>query len=524
MIGLSLRRWLRAAGAVLLLAALLPLYGGVAHATSNTQSAKALSDHKCDTSEWHFVITQVASEEQAPSAIQVSWENGDSQPVRLDKYTGKTAHYSTTSNLDSTVTSATAALYDGWDGQFNLSHGPCNDPTPEQCPAGEEMGDDGKCEPEEQECPAGQHMGDDGKCEPKEQECPAGQHMGDDDECVGNGGGHTPVNVCHGTGSGYVFITVDADSADFQGHLMHRTEPVEPRNRDYVGSYTDADGVFHELDGDIDGIEDCPPDEEEPVAPTGGFTTECTAAGALVDLATLSTGSASGTFQLVVNGAAQTVASGQQDIAVPGGANLVLKLVPTSGEPTTMQSGTAPAACQPPVVAPSGSFAASCTATGALVDIGTLTEGTSSGGTFQLVVNGVAQTVTSGQQDVVVPGGASLVLQYKPASDAVATLATSMAPAACPATTTPGGGGTTGGATGGTEGETEVEGTKTGNAGSRTPTVGSDTGVQGVKTGSSGVLAATGSAVPAGSMVSLAGMMVLMGAALLRVAVGGRRS
>ncbi len=34
----------------------------------------------------------------------------------------------TTSNLDSTVTGATAVIYSDWDGTFNLSHGPCGPP------------------------------------------------------------------------------------------------------------------------------------------------------------------------------------------------------------------------------------------------------------------------------------------------------------------------------------------------------------------------------------------------------------
>lgn len=36
------------------------------------------------------------------------------------------AHYTTTSDLDSAVTYATAEIYNGWDGQFNLSHDPCD--------------------------------------------------------------------------------------------------------------------------------------------------------------------------------------------------------------------------------------------------------------------------------------------------------------------------------------------------------------------------------------------------------------
>ncbi|MDQ5932117.1 MAG: hypothetical protein QG649_202 [Patescibacteria group bacterium] len=101
-----------------------------ANATGGSKpiEAKALTDHGCDSSEWHFVITQVDSAPNAPASIMVNWANGDSQSVPLDKVTGGTAHYATTANLDSTVTSATTSIYAAWGGQFNLSHGPCAPP------------------------------------------------------------------------------------------------------------------------------------------------------------------------------------------------------------------------------------------------------------------------------------------------------------------------------------------------------------------------------------------------------------
>ena len=97
-------------------------------------TAQALTDHECDSTEWHFVINQIDSEANAPGSITVVWANGQSEAVPLDKFTGKTAHYATTSNLDSTVVSATAQIYTGWSGQFNLSHGPCGGPTPTPTP------------------------------------------------------------------------------------------------------------------------------------------------------------------------------------------------------------------------------------------------------------------------------------------------------------------------------------------------------------------------------------------------------
>lgn len=83
-------------------------------------------------------------------------------------------------------------------------------------------------------------------------------------------GGHIPVNVCHATDSDthpYNFITVDADSTKFNGHLGHRNSPNKiwktagtfngvahtagQAKPDLIGSYTDEHGVFHLLDGNI---------------------------------------------------------------------------------------------------------------------------------------------------------------------------------------------------------------------------------------------------------------------------------
>lgn len=112
---------------------------GTAQATGgSTISAQALNDHDCDSSEWHFVITQVDEEANAPDSISVQWANGSSEDVSLGNFTGGVAHYTTTSNLDSTVTSATASIYEGWSGQFNLSHGPCQ--PVDACPSADMPG------------------------------------------------------------------------------------------------------------------------------------------------------------------------------------------------------------------------------------------------------------------------------------------------------------------------------------------------------------------------------------------------
>ncbi len=90
-----------------------------------SDQCKALLGHECNDTEWHFVINQVDAKADAPATIHVMWANGNSADVALAKITGGVAHYVTTDNLDTVVTSATATIYGGWSGQFNLSHGPC---------------------------------------------------------------------------------------------------------------------------------------------------------------------------------------------------------------------------------------------------------------------------------------------------------------------------------------------------------------------------------------------------------------
>jgi len=108
--------------------------GAFQAAANKSIEAKALTGHECDGTEWHFVITQVSDQASAPSSIHVTWQNGASADLPLDSFTGQTAHYRTTANLDSQVTSATASIYEAWDGQFNLSHGPCAFPSPTSTP------------------------------------------------------------------------------------------------------------------------------------------------------------------------------------------------------------------------------------------------------------------------------------------------------------------------------------------------------------------------------------------------------
>ena len=90
----------------------------------------SLSNHQCNADEWHFVITQIDDESNAPATIQVTWANGASANLSLANFTGGVAHYFSFENLNSTVTAATATIYSGWSGTFNLSHGPCSTTTP----------------------------------------------------------------------------------------------------------------------------------------------------------------------------------------------------------------------------------------------------------------------------------------------------------------------------------------------------------------------------------------------------------
>ncbi|HEX5370527.1 MAG TPA: hypothetical protein VFY10_14025 [Dehalococcoidia bacterium] len=79
------------------------------------------------------MINQIDSEADAPATITVHWSNGETEQVDLTKFTGKVAHYDVSGTSTHTlITSATADIYDGWPGQFNLSDVTCGPggPTP----------------------------------------------------------------------------------------------------------------------------------------------------------------------------------------------------------------------------------------------------------------------------------------------------------------------------------------------------------------------------------------------------------
>jgi hypothetical protein len=112
-------------------------------------SATALIEHECVEGEWHFIINGLKDALTAPASITVRWANGATETVPLEKTSGDAAHYTTTANLDSPVTGATANIAADWGGNFNLSHGPCIEavagvqatPTPTDTPVPTAAGD-----------------------------------------------------------------------------------------------------------------------------------------------------------------------------------------------------------------------------------------------------------------------------------------------------------------------------------------------------------------------------------------------
>ena len=132
---LAYRRGLGISGMLLLLMALLlaltstPAAGIVDPPGTVHVKTSSLTDHDCDSTEWHFVITQIDEEANAPASITVRFSGGATVVVALEKFIGGVAHYTTTQHLGETVIDATAILYAGWSGEFNLSHGPCTPTT-----------------------------------------------------------------------------------------------------------------------------------------------------------------------------------------------------------------------------------------------------------------------------------------------------------------------------------------------------------------------------------------------------------
>jgi hypothetical protein len=86
--------------------------------------------HTCDTTEWHFIIEGVdKSQSPIPNEITIYWSDSTTEIVSLgEPVTATVLHFRTTSHLTDGVypVDATAVIYDAYDGNFNLSHGPCD--------------------------------------------------------------------------------------------------------------------------------------------------------------------------------------------------------------------------------------------------------------------------------------------------------------------------------------------------------------------------------------------------------------
>ncbi len=87
--------------------------------------AGAMESYDCNNEERHFVITDISEELLAPLSIILDLKDGTQEVVLLTSFTGKVAHYTTFKNLDIGVQSASAEIYEEWEGQFRYSHGPC---------------------------------------------------------------------------------------------------------------------------------------------------------------------------------------------------------------------------------------------------------------------------------------------------------------------------------------------------------------------------------------------------------------
>ena len=97
-------------------------------ASINDQQGSCLEAGGTITS-WHFIINQINSVDNAPDFITVEWSNGDTEDVPLQKFTGKVAHYTVAgSDVHTEISGATADIYGGWRGQFNLSSVECGPP------------------------------------------------------------------------------------------------------------------------------------------------------------------------------------------------------------------------------------------------------------------------------------------------------------------------------------------------------------------------------------------------------------
>ncbi|HET9661040.1 MAG TPA: hypothetical protein VFP05_11970 [Thermomicrobiales bacterium] len=100
-------------------------------ATEIFVSQSSLRDAGCDPehpNEWQFNITGVL-DQTPPASITVTTNLGD-LIVQLSAQNGNVAQYDLNNPGVTTVTNASAIIFDGWTGNFILSHRPCGTPTP----------------------------------------------------------------------------------------------------------------------------------------------------------------------------------------------------------------------------------------------------------------------------------------------------------------------------------------------------------------------------------------------------------
>ena len=127
--------YIRIVGAFMALVVALAVFSAASAATISVKQA-SVDDQQGDClaaggtiTSWHFVINQITPAGNAPALIEVTWSNSDSEDVPLDRVTGKVAHYIVDgSDTHTAIATASADIYDGWPGQFNLSSVECGPP------------------------------------------------------------------------------------------------------------------------------------------------------------------------------------------------------------------------------------------------------------------------------------------------------------------------------------------------------------------------------------------------------------
>jgi uncharacterized repeat protein (TIGR01451 family) len=96
----------------------------LAASTKTVQVMNGLPETLCDPTQWHWIINKIDTESHVPAYITVTWSNGTTTRVNLDKATPAfVGHYVSALHLADGVfvTNATVQIYSAWDGRFVLS-------------------------------------------------------------------------------------------------------------------------------------------------------------------------------------------------------------------------------------------------------------------------------------------------------------------------------------------------------------------------------------------------------------------